>query len=113
MQSLDFVHKITDQTIKFYENLFDMKYPFSKLDQVVCPVVRYTGMESAGCIVYNESFFVIRDYNTWTETDMIKGCVILMHEICHMWFGDLVTMKWWDDLWLNESFATTMSYIAY
>ena len=108
----EFIHKITSKTIKFYENIFGTSFPFSKLDQVVCPTVRYAGMESAGCIVYSESFFAVKRKEIWTESETIKGCTILMHEISHQWFGDMVTMKWWDDLWLNESFATIISYYA-
>lgn len=93
------------QGLSFYSRLFDFEYPFLKLDLVLCPNLCFAGMESAACIVVSETSISL-------DLDYVQTLSLLMHEVSHMWFGDLVTMKWWSDIWLNESFATLISYVA-
>lgn len=96
----------TRYAIKFYGEFFDFPYPFHKLDSVIPPEFNAGGMENAGAITYSERY-IREGSKTKKERDSLASLVL--HEVGHMWFGDLVTMKWWNGLWLNESFAT---YIA-
>jgi aminopeptidase N len=93
---------VTGQGLDFYTDLFDMDFPFAKYDQVFVPEFSSGAMENAGCVTFSEDF-VFRSKVTAMMYE-IRAMVIL-HEMAHMWFGDLVTMRWWGDLWLNESFA--------
>ena len=93
----------------FYAQLFDQPYPFSKYDQVFVPEYNSGAMENVGCVTYNEAY-LFRDKAT--DNEQLDRAETFLHELAHMWFGNLVTMRWWDDLWLNESFATYISYLA-
>jgi len=102
--------RITKASIRYYEELFGTAYPFDKLDSVFCPDYAMGAMENVGCITYNDDYIERDEHFTRYKMENIFNTVA--HEISHQWFGNLVTMKWWDDLWLNESFANTVSYMA-
>jgi aminopeptidase N len=95
--------------LKYYEDLFGTPYPFGKYDQVFVPEHIYGAMENVGCVTFNERCIVTLLSKTSVALSL-KTANTFLHELSHMWFGNLVTMKWWDDLWLNEAFATYLSY---
>jgi aminopeptidase N len=105
----DEILEVTRQGFDFYHNSFGIKYPFQKYDQLFVPEFKEGAMENAGCVTILESY-IFRSRVTDFAREA-RGETIL-HELAHMWFGDLVTMRWWDDLWLNESFATWAGTLA-
>src|SRR3989338_9210844 len=106
---VDEIFEVTKTGLDFYSKFFDYEYPFSKYDQIFVPEFNSGAMENPGAVTFSERYLVRR---TPTKTEKASLANVILHEMAHMWFGDLVTMKWWDDLWLNESFADFVSYFA-
>jgi aminopeptidase N len=96
------IFAVTRQGLDYYTELFDRDYPFGKYDQAFVPEFSAGATESAGCVVWTDDLLF---RSRVTDTMLELRASVVLHEMAHMWFGDMVTMKWWDDLWLNEAFA--------
>ena len=105
--SADTIFNLHQQSLDFLEKYTNYKFPFQKLDFASIPVFQYGGMEHVGAIQYRESTLFLD--NSATDTEKLNRAKLIAHETSHMWFGDLVTMKWFDDVWMKEVFANFMA----
>lgn len=105
----DYIFEKTKEGFVFFEEQFQYPYPFEKYDQLFVPDFNAGAMENAGAVTITESYVFRGAVNGYIKERRI---ITVLHELAHMWFGDLVTMRWWNDLWLNESFAEYASYLA-
>lgn len=110
-KELDFALDIAKRSIEFYEQYYQTPYPLPHSWQLALPDFSAGAMENWGLVTYREAYLLLDPDNTSLDTKQLVATVIA-HELAHQWFGDLVTMRWWDDLWLNESFANMMEYVA-
>ncbi|XP_036400184.1 aminopeptidase Ey-like [Megalops cyprinoides] len=108
---VNYAHSIAGDIIDFFEEFCGIEYPLNKIDQIAVPKLKVGGMENWGLIVYEEETFL---YDARLSTTLHKELLasVVAHELAHQWFGNLVTMSWWNEVWLKEGFSTFLSYLA-